>query len=159
MTKHTQTAALEPSPSPNAEGDVSLRDVLGFQLVAASLVTNAMFEEAAGKPLGMSRVDYAVLMLIRESPGLSGSSLAQTLAVTPPYIAGRLASLQSRGLITRSASKVDRRAQVLKLTAAGMRLCETATSRLVIAERAISQRLSPGETLMLREMLLKIASM
>ncbi|MBS0450010.1 MAG: winged helix-turn-helix transcriptional regulator [Proteobacteria bacterium] len=153
-----RTTPASPTLSDEQSAHLRLSDVLGYQLVSASLVTNGMFDTAVGTPLGLSRVEYSMLMLIRENPGLSAARLSEVLAVTPPYVAARLALLERHDLVARATSKHDRRSQSLALTPAGVRISVDATRRLVQVEKAIGQKLSPVEILVLKELLRKVAT-
>jgi DNA-binding MarR family transcriptional regulator len=151
--------ALGRAPGPNADPvDVRLDRVLGYQLAFASLTTDAVFARVVGAPLQLRPVEYTVLALIREHPGVSPGQLADALAVTPPNITAWLGRLETRGFLDRSTSPTDRRAWVLRLTPAGERASADATRRLVAAEHEALAGLSPGELAMLGELLRKVAA-
>jgi DNA-binding MarR family transcriptional regulator len=135
-----------------------LDDVLGYQLALATLTTAAVFEREVGEPLQLRPVEYTILALIRETPGLTPARLAKALAVTAPNITAWMGKLEARNLIARTASDTDRRAQVLSLTDAGERLSLDATRRLVVCERAALAGLSHGEFALLNELLRKVAA-
>jgi DNA-binding MarR family transcriptional regulator len=135
-----------------------LEDVLGYQLAQASIRAREVFFRAAGVPLDVRPVEYTILSLISQSPGISQVRLAETLSVTAPNITARLAGLEKRGLVTRAASEADRRSQVLGLTAAGAQLARDATSALVEAETAAFPHLSRTEYRLLGELLRKLAA-
>jgi len=139
-------------------GAPKLDDVLGFQLARASIHTNAVFFRVAGDPLELRPVEYTILCLIGENPGVSAARLAEALAVTAPNITAWIARLEKRGLIARVASATDRRAQVLSLTDDGAKAAAEATQRLVEAEQAAFSHLSRGEFLLLKELLQKLGT-
>lgn len=145
-------AAAGPAPRPR------LDEVLGYRLALASLTTAAVFEREVGIPLGLRPVEYTILALIGESPGVAPVRLAKALAVTAPNITAWMGKLEARGLIERSASDTDRRAQLLHLTAEGERLSLDATARLLAGERAALAGLSAGESTLLGELLAKVAA-
>jgi DNA-binding MarR family transcriptional regulator len=97
-----------------------------------------------------------VLTLIAENPGGSPARLARALAVTPPHITALVDRLVARGLVQRRANDEDRRAQILAVTRAGADLVRKATERIVAGERA-ALALTPGEQVMLAELLHKVA--
>src|SRR5918912_887262 len=84
--------------------EASLRNVLGYQLAQAVIVTDAVFWEAAGKPFSLRPVEYTVLTLIAENPGGSLVRLARALSVTPPHISTLVDRLEGKGLVRRQAS-------------------------------------------------------
>jgi DNA-binding MarR family transcriptional regulator len=138
--------------------DQRLGDVLGYQLALARLTTSAVFEREVGEPLGLRQVEYTILALIGENPGMTPAGLAKALDVTAPNITAWMAKLESRGLIARTASDTDRRVQVLRLTTSGAQLSAEATRRLIDCERAALADLSTGEFVLLNELLRKVAA-
>jgi DNA-binding MarR family transcriptional regulator len=136
--------------------EARLGTVLGYQLAQATIVTDAIFRDAAGVPLELRPVEYTVLTLIAENPGGSSARLSRALAVTPPHITAIVDRLVARGLVQRTASAEDRRSQVLGVTRAGSELVRKATERIVKAEHA-ALALTPGEQAILAELLHKVA--
>lgn len=147
------TAAGEPAPA-----SPLLADVLGYQLAMARVTTSAVFRQAVGDPLQLRPVEYTILALIHEQPGMAPARLAGALAVTAPNITAWLIRLEARGLVVRSPSDTDRRVQLLRLTAEGDRLCRESTRRLVEGERSRLSALSQGEYTLLSELLRKVAA-
>jgi DNA-binding MarR family transcriptional regulator len=149
--------APAPDLTPAGElGEAALKEVLGYQLAQASIVTDAIFDAEVAGPLALRRVEYTVLMLITENPGGSPARLARALAVTAPNITALLDRLQSRGLIERKASTSDGRAQVLAATRKGADLARKATGRIAAGEQSMLS-LTPGEQAILAELLHKVA--
>jgi DNA-binding MarR family transcriptional regulator len=136
--------------------EAGLQQVLGYQLAQASIVTDALYAQHIGEPLGLRPVEYTVLTLIHENPGGSLAQLARALAVTAPHITALVDRLEAKGLIARTQSEQDRRSQVLHTTRQGATLVRTATQRIADAERA-ALPLTPGEHGMLVELLHKVA--
>jgi DNA-binding MarR family transcriptional regulator len=136
-----------------------LDQVIGYQLARASIVTTGVFARAVGEPLGLRPVEYTILSLIIEQPGMTPARLARRLAVTAPNITAWLAKLEARALVERSTSAQDRRVQLLEVTAEGRRVARAATQRLVNDEAATLQSLSRGERLLLNELLCKVAAL
>lgn len=137
--------------------EARLRSVLGYQLVQASIVTDAIYAEQVGQPLQLRPVDYTVLTLIAENPGGSLARLARALAVTAPHVSLVVDRLEERKLIERTQSEEDRRTQVLRVTARGAALVREATEKIVAAEEA-QIPLTTGERGLLIELLHKVAS-
>jgi DNA-binding MarR family transcriptional regulator len=136
--------------------DASRRNVLGYQLAQATIVTDAIYEEQVGEPFQLRPVEYTVLTLIAENPGGSLVRLARALSVKPPNITIMVDRLEGKGLIARQASEQDRRSQVLHATPKGAQLVRQATEKIVAAETA-QLPLSPGEQAILAELLHKVA--
>jgi DNA-binding MarR family transcriptional regulator len=93
---------------------------------------------------------------VAENPGGSLARLARALSVTAPHITALVDRLEGAGLLARSASASDRRAQVLSVTAKGARLVQQATERILAAEKAVLP-LTAGEQAILAELLHKVA--
>ena len=144
--------------TPSTPPPPCLDDVVGYQLARAAITTTAVFARVVGKPLDLRPVEYTVLALIREGPDITPARLAKALAVTAPNITAWLARLEARGFVLRKASTTDKRAQTLRLTATGERISADATKRLVAAEKAVLDGLSPGEQALLPELLRKVAA-
>ena len=136
--------------------EAQLQQVLGYQLAQASIVTDSLYRANVGDPFGLRPVEYTVLTLIAENPGGSLAQLARALAVTAPNITTMVDRLEARGLIARSQSDRDRRAQVLHTTAKGAALVRKTTQLILDAER-MALGLTPGEQAMLVELLHKVA--
>ena len=62
---------------------------------------------------------YSVLLMIEANPGLSQSTLAQTLAIERARLVRLLDGLEARRFVLRRRSKSDRRSHVLSLTPQG----------------------------------------
>lgn len=64
-------------------------------------------------------VQYAALSTISKSPGLDQATLAGLIAYDRATIGGVIDRLETKGLLTREVSKLDRRARQLHLTELG----------------------------------------
>lgn len=137
-------------------GEAGLRQVLGYQLAQATIVTDAVYEEQVGEPAGLRPVEYTLLTLVADNPGVSPARLARALAVTPPHVTALLTRLEERGLVRRDASARDRRSQSLVATRKGSEMARQTTARILETERAVLG-LTPGEQAILAELLHKVA--
>ncbi len=70
-----------PEPPVNAEDGVTLHHVLGYQLAQAAIVTFGVFDPVVRTALDLRPVEYTILMLIKENPGISPAKLASWLGV------------------------------------------------------------------------------
>jgi DNA-binding MarR family transcriptional regulator len=135
-----------------------LQHILGYQIAQAGIATDTVFSQRAGQPLGLRRVEYTILMLIRENPACTSGRLVRALDVTAPNITMWIDKLEQRGLVRRAQSASDRRANHLELTAEGESLAQEATRRLIEGEaETLAARLTPGERGILLELLHKVA--
>lgn len=148
------------SPSASAPDEVrqpTLNEVIGYQVVQAGITTLQVFERCVGVPLSLRPVEYSLLALIRDNPGIAPARLARVLSVTPPNITAWVQKLEGRKLVRRETSIDDRRAQQLRLTPVGEKLVADATQHLLDGERERLASLSPGERAILAELLRKLA--
>lgn len=138
--------------------EAGLQQILGYQIAQAAIATDAAFSQAVGQPLGLRRVEYTILMLIRENPACTSARLVRALDVTAPNITMWIDKLEQRGLVRRGQSASDRRANHLELTAEGEALAREATRRVVASEQqTLSAGLTPAERGILLELLHKVA--
>jgi DNA-binding MarR family transcriptional regulator len=138
-------------------GEARLQQILGYQLAQAAIVTYGVFERVVGGPMDLRPVEYTVLTLIHENPGVSPAQLSKALAVTRPNITVWLDRLQGRGLVLREINPADRRGQHLSVTERGAALSAEATQLLSATERESFKSLTPVEQMMLAELLHKLA--
>ena len=158
-TPATPAPPRQPAAATPAGGlaENPLQRLLGYQMAQATIVTQAVFERGVGGPLGLRPVEYTVLVLVTENPGVSPAQLSRALVVTRPNMTLWIDKLEARGLVKREKNAVDRRGQHLHATRQGAALAVKATQTLLDAERSACAALSDGERLMLAELLHKLA--
>lgn len=160
LSKHPSAAEhlAKLSATPAAQlNEAALRELIGYQLAQASIVTLGLFEDLVGLPHGLKTVEYTMLALIQANPGLSPAQLRKALALSAPYVTSSLDKLHERGLILREVNQSDRRAQHLRLTKPGERFVSALTRDLLDGERARFETLTFAEQRMLAELLHKLA--
>lgn len=135
----------------------SLQWILGYQLAQASIVTIRNYQDVAGEPFGLKTVEYTMLALIQENPGVSPAQLAKALGLSAPYVTTGLEKLYRRGLVAREIHESDGRRHHLSATKEGAALGTEMTKRVYEGERAKIKTLSPAEQAMLAELLHKLA--
>ncbi len=137
--------------------EAGMHAVLGYQLAQAAIVTTQVFAERIGAAFELRPVEFTILSLIDENPGVSARQLATALAVTPPNITMWIDKLEGRGLVERERSNTDRRAQHIRATDKGAVLARKALRAVSDGEQAALAKLSPAERAMLIELLHKVA--
>ena len=137
--------------------EAGLRHLIGYQLAQATVSTTAVFNAEVGSPHELRPVEYTMLQLIAENPGSSPVKLAKALAVTKPNITMWVDRLVLRGLVERTPSATDKRAQELRTTQQGATLASRATTLLLAGERKALALLSEAERALLAELLHKVA--
>ncbi|GAB4119997.1 MAG: hypothetical protein Fur0014_20530 [Rubrivivax sp.] len=139
-----------------AEGP--LRELVGYQLAQAAIVTDRVFDEQATARSGIRRVEYTILALVQGNPDVTARQLARALAVTPPNIAVWLERMEAQGWVQRTRSERDARVMHIRLTRSGQALVEGTTRQLAAAEAAVlAPVLSAAERAMLLELLHRLA--
>lgn len=108
---------------------------------------------ALAKQYGLNPFQFLALMLVGTSKGLSIRELRHRLSIPGSSLTFTIDSLETKGLIKRQRSRLDRRQWLISLSAKGKRLYEEI---LAAESQAISpalERLSEME----KEILLKLA--
>ena len=135
----------------------ALRQLLGYQLAQASIVTSGAFSREVGKPMELGQVEFTLIYLIKQNTSVTASRLARALAVSMPAITVWMAKLEQRGLVFRERSATDRRSQHFGVTPEGDTLVSRAVRSLLDAEAQSLDHLSAAEHAMLLELLHKVA--
>jgi DNA-binding MarR family transcriptional regulator len=94
---------------------------------------------------GMSNVQFAALAVIVRRPGSSQRELGDELDLDRSTIADLVRRLEAAGLITRTASTVDRRRFELNLTQEGLAQLEAGRPVALAIEDELFGELSPEE--------------
>lgn len=136
---------------------MNLGRIFGYQLVQAGIITGDNFQREVGKPHKLRPVEFTILQLIRETPHISPTTLAKTLAMTTPSMTVWLDKLEKRKLLVREKSTKDGRGQKLVLTLDGTTLVDKALQALLASEAALLAHLSVGERELLLEILQKVS--
>lgn len=148
---HTRTAGKRVQRGP-------LGQVLGYLLANASIHTNRVFEEQVHKILRLRKVEYTILNLVEQNPGIKANKVSQVLGFSAANTSVWLEKMCDKQLLSREPDPIDKRAMHLFITPQGQALCETATQSIVLGEAETMKHLSPAEAAMLKELLKKYAA-
>ena len=124
---------------------------MGYNLRHAHGVQKQRFA-AVFAPLGIRPVTLSVLGTIYENPGITQADLGKKLRIKRANMVPVMAELESRNLIARRPSDNDRRAHVVALTPAGMKL----TLKLLELHRRLEEDLARALGLRERDQLLDL---
>ncbi|MFC0387081.1 MarR family winged helix-turn-helix transcriptional regulator [Muricoccus vinaceus] len=116
-----------------------LGDTLGFHLRLAQEASFAAFARrsgASGLESGLKPGRFAMLVMIRENPGLSQTALGAAVGRDKSTLTPALAELERRGLIRRDRA-ADRRSYALSLTPAGEQALEALSLHAAAHDRAL----------------------
>jgi DNA-binding MarR family transcriptional regulator len=123
-----RAAPAEGSDAIRAEG---ISSVLGYRLRRAQISVFQKFI-AEFEALRIRPAEYSVLLLIGDNPGRKQIEIAEVLGIKRANFVPLLHDLEGRGLVKRSPSVEDRRANALHLTEEGEALL--ARARVMHAE-------------------------
>lgn len=160
MPPVTRSPPHPPAPDQTPFGRLDegpLHRILGYQLAQASVAAGEVFAGQVGQVFELRPVEFTVLALVHQNPGLTAGQLAAALAVTPSNITMWIDRLQKRGWVEREPNQKDRRSQHIRATAAGAEVARQATERLFEGEHHAVSGLTPGERMLLIELLRKVA--
>jgi DNA-binding MarR family transcriptional regulator len=110
---------------------------------------------------GLGDGEFDVLASLRRSGGayeLSPGDLGASMMVTSGAVTKRIDRLERAGLVTRHVSEQDARARLIRLTAAGRRLVDTAIEEHVANELRLLAGLTAGERDSLASLLRKLGT-
>ncbi len=144
-------------PGPGGIDTGILESLLGYHARRASLAIVGRFMEDMA-PHGLRPVDFSVLTLIAQNPGITSRQICAALAIQPPNLVGLVGSLQQRELIERRPHPNDGRAVGLHLTQAGKALHNAACATASAAEARAATALTPREQATLVRLLRKLYS-
>lgn len=121
-----------------------LLELLGFNLA----LVNAMFirdVNAACSGLGISAKQFAILSMIANNYGISQVDIATALMTDRATMMAIVDRLESRNLISRERSKIDRRRQHLILNPRGSDVLNQARRAIKRSEQRLLRRLTPKD--------------
>lgn len=121
-----------------------LDEILGFHLRMANVALYQDYSSAMGD-LGLTQKQFAVLELIAANPKVSQIDIANQLSMDRATMMALVNRLESRNLLERKPSSVDRRRQELLLTANGIEVLKQARNIQEQHELRFTERFSPEE--------------
>jgi DNA-binding MarR family transcriptional regulator len=151
---------LDEAPAADPERTISLgplTGIVGYHVAQAAVTTYGAFERHIGKPFGLRKVEFSLLMLLMANGPLSPKRLGATLTLTAPNLTMLLDRLQDRGLLRRERNPNDGRSQNIVLTDKGQRLARDSAAASLPMERELQGTLSRAEHAMLIELLCRLA--
>jgi DNA-binding MarR family transcriptional regulator len=132
--------------------------------VAAAIMALHRADDAArecAKPIwtrhGLTPAEFDVLATLRRSPPprqLMPSEIQDAMLITSGGLTKAMASLEAKGLVSRSRNEADQRVRPVKLSAAGKRLAERVMAELTaVTVSPVRTSLEPKELRLLTELL------
>jgi DNA-binding MarR family transcriptional regulator len=130
---------------------------IGYSLRRAQLSTYPAFASLIDK-FDIRPSQYAVLVLIRENPGLSQSAVSLTLGIQKANFVAVMDRLEERGLTERRKVGGDRRSSALFLTRTGETFIRKLENRHAQLEQDLASRLGVRRSRQFLQMLHEFAS-
>lgn len=116
----------------------------GFLVRRLHQIHLALFAEECAN-FDVTPVQYSVLFVVGEQPGIDQSKVATELGVDRATLASVAARLESNGFIRRIVSRLDRRQKLLNLTARGKATLGKMQESVSRAHARTIAPLPPGE--------------
>ena len=112
-------------------------------------------KDAVLRPMGLTVPQYSALLVIAETPGISGAELARQCLVTPQTMTTVLGNLTVKGLIERRTVPGQGRAMETTITRPGKTLLARADKKVEEVENLLANQLSKTDQANLRKLLEK----
>ena len=132
-----------------------LESLMGYNARRASLSIIGQFLDRMAV-YDLRPVDFSVLVLVDDNPGITSRQICATLSILPPNLVGMVNALEGRALLERKPHPNDRRAQGLHIAVTGQAIMGQARKTAVQLEREATRRLSAAERKTLMQLLQKI---
>ncbi|MCB2112282.1 MAG: MarR family winged helix-turn-helix transcriptional regulator [Parvularculaceae bacterium] len=113
----------------------NLRKSPGHLLRRAQQYAHDLYSGAVGAK-GPTPRQFEVLHVVANNAGLSQTDLVHATGIDRSTLADMIARMLKKGLLSRSRTKEDARANAVSITAAGRRVLNSATSSVMKAETA-----------------------
>jgi DNA-binding MarR family transcriptional regulator len=152
----TDTATRKPGKSDGPLDSSLIEHVVGYQLAIATVMTRQVYQERIGAPHELRPVEFTLLMLLLGNPGASPKQLGRALRLPAPNVTVLIDRMAGRGLVERRRSSTDGRALEVLLTADGETLARCTHAVSLTMESDLLGRFTPGERVMLRELLARL---
>ena len=138
--------------TPSIDG---LHDRAGHLARRFQQVAVAHFTRRNGS-FGVTSVQYAILMAIRQCPDLDQSALASLVAFDKSTLGVVVDKLEKRGMLKRTRDAVDKRRYSLKITPKGNSLLDSMQKSTLKSETELLSPLSDAEQKKLKALLSKL---
>jgi DNA-binding MarR family transcriptional regulator len=116
----------------------------GHLIRRSQQISVSLFAEELGQA-GVTPVQYAALMAIRDRPTIDQRSLGRLIAIDRSTIGSVVKGLENKGYITRETPENNLRIKVLTLTDAGDSLLKETTEGIANVQRRLLAPLTPQE--------------
>ena len=129
----------------------------GHLIRRANQIANAVFLDLVGEEV--TTVQYALLRMVQEQPGVDQATLAGLVALDKSTAAMAAARLEGRGLLQREVDPNDRRQLRLSVTPAGVELLQRLVPRVHQQSRQLLAALDEDERELFLQLLRKFVQL
>ncbi len=146
-TSTTRRKTRVSAAAPQAAGlkrHTSLWDRPGFLIRRLHQIHMAVFLEEMAED-NITPIQYGLLSVLADSPGLDQLSLAEELGIDRANVADVLNRLETRGLVSRVSSADDKRRKLCATTPEGLAFVHKHFQNMQRAQERLLYPLNPGE--------------
>jgi DNA-binding MarR family transcriptional regulator len=108
------------------------------------------------EPTGLIPLEFAVLIHLRDVPGIDQSTLAERMALDRTSTGALVYRLEQQGLVQRQVNGRDRRARVLRLTPHGVALHDKQRPKARASQERLLDVLTPAERRSLVDLMVRV---
>ncbi len=134
-----------------------LKEYLGYCFYKAAAHIRAKVD-ARLEPFGVLAPQFGMLIILKSQGSMSQNELASFMAMDKATMVRMIDGLQEKALLTRVPSKIDRRANLLAITAEGRVSLARMNQARALAEREFLRALTPTERVQLKSIVGKLIS-
>ena len=138
---HAMPSRSPASPKDSVHAD--LYDQPGHLIRRANQIANAMYSELVSDEV--TPLQYAILRMVHENPGIDQVTLAKLIALDTSTTALTAARLETKGLLARVLSETNRRQLQLSLTPEGEALIQDLVDNVHEMRKQLLAGLEPKE--------------
>jgi len=138
--------------------DIELRATPGHLLRRAQQRAVDLFLQSVGED-GLRPPQFALLLAAYQNPGANQTDLVRATGIDRSTAADMITRLANRGLIQRSRTEADGRANRLEVTAKGIAALDAAAERAMDSQERIMAPIPPGQRAQFLKNLARIADL
>ena len=137
--------------------DFDVQDFLPYLLSRAAELSSLEFQKLYKGRYGMLRAEWRVMFHLGVYGTLTAKEIGKRASLHKTKVSRAVAKLSDRRWITRARDEEDRRAEHLKLTAAGLRVYEDLKTHAADHDAKLAEVFDKNELELLRRMLRQLA--
>lgn len=138
------------------QADFDLERFLPYLLNQAAEATSRSFQTSYKSAYGMTRTQWRVLANLGKFGSMTARDICTISHIEKTKVSRAVAALEEQGILSRTTSPQDRRAELLSLTDAGRAVFADLGKRAIAYDRALRARLGPEITAELDVLLRRI---